>query len=383
MKTIKHIEIRRVGFINKGAELMFLSILNKIKDRFPESKYVMAPSSSAPYMDRCKNGLYQKSHLWYRGMQLGALAKVLPSKLREFYGIILNNQIDLVLDAAGFGYGDFLGKKSCLELSNSSKKWRKNNTKFILLPQAFGTFKTPTNKKAIKTIVQNATLIFARDKRSYNNLVEVVGAQDKIQVCGDFTNLLEGVIPQNFDAINNRFCIVPNYRMIDRTTKKESQAYLPLMIEVTRYLHENNQKPFFLIHEGEEDFHLAKEIIASVDENIQIIKESDPLKIKGILGSSSGSVGSRFHGLVSALSQGVPCLGTGWSHKYQMLFEEYEFEEGLMDVHISKEELHQKLRAITEEKNIAELRSSLLNVSIELKTKSELMWQKVFAAIEK
>src|SRR5690606_2234902 len=171
----------------------------------------------------------------------------------------------------------------------------------------------------MKTVVENVDLIFPRERVSYGHLTGLVGEQSKIKQSPDFTNLIKGVLPANFDTEQNRFCIVPNCRMLDKTDPQTRDAYLPFLISCPRYLLEKGARPFVRVHEGKDDQRLADELSAAVG-GIPIVKESGALEIKGILGACSGTLGSRFHGLVSALSQGVPALATGWSHKYQMLF---------------------------------------------------------------
>ena len=103
------------------------------------------------------------------------------------------------------------------------------------------------NQKSIKKALKYADLIFARENISYEYLSNLVGERSNLKIAPDFTNLIKGIIPENFDNKINRFCIIPNYRMIDKTNKKESEAYLPFMIEIAHYAYKNDMKPFILV----------------------------------------------------------------------------------------------------------------------------------------
>ena len=384
------IEIRKAGFINKGAELMLHSACQSMRREYPDALLTMAPiygggghiGSYGCYLKQAELGLLPKAWIPRYGLQWGGLAALIPSRLRKLYGVVMDQEIDVVLDAAGFSYSDQWGLGSCQELANSCKKWKKNGTKIILLPQAFGPFTSPKIRSAIKVAADHADLIFAREPLSYQHLVDVAGQRPNIKMAPDFTNLIEGILPAEFDVENNRFCLVPNYRMVDKTETAQSQAYLPFMIKCAKYLLRQEQKPFILIHEGANDLMLAEQINEAVGGKIPIIKESHPLKIKGIIGACEGTIGSRFHGLVSALSQGVPALATGWSHKYQMLFEDYGFSKGLLDVFMSETELQQRIDMIIGPQTKMELRQSLLAQAQELKAASHAMWRDVYEVID-
>lgn len=375
------IEIRKAGFVNKGAELMLYAILEKMKKEFPEAKFCMTPMPSAPYEKRAVLGFYQKVHFWKKGIQFAGVVNLIPKKIRNDYGVVTDQEVDVVLDASGFSYSDQFGRFSCLELADSCKRWKKNGTKVILLPQAFGPFESRFNKKGIKAAIEYSDLVFAREIVSYDYLMSVLGKKDNIRLAPDFTNLLKGVVPDEFDKDNNRFCIVPNYRMIDKTSKEQSEAYVPFMIKCVKYLLEKDQKPFILVHEGANDMMLARQINEAVGGRLPIVQETHPLKIKGILGTCEGTIGSRFHGLVSALSQGVPSLATGWSHKYEMLFEDYGFQEGLLDATAGDEEIHQKIDLIIEEESKTKLKKMITENGDGLKRQSQQMWDDVMKVL--
>ena len=116
---------------------------------------------------------------------------------------------------------------------------------------------------------------------------------------------------------------------------------------------------------------------------IAIVEETDPLHIKGVLGSCDATIGSRFHGLVSALSQRVPSLSTGWGHKYSRLFDDYGFGEGVVSVLDSDGIPREKINMLLDPALSASLRSKLTGRSAELKCLSEEMWDLVFKEMDK
>lgn len=242
------VEIRKAGFINKGAELMLHAVMQKVKERYPDAILVMAPThsnSSQPFKKFAPLGFFPKASLWRKGIQFGGLANIVPKKIREMYGLILDSEVDVVLDASGFSYSDQCGVGSSRELASSSRKWKKKGTKIILLPQALGPYEKPKIQGFVREWVMNADLIFAREEDSYHYLSNIVGELDKIKIFPDFTNLIEGVLPDCYDSSDRKVALVPNYRMIDRTVERESEAYLPFMINCAKYLVKKKCQAFF------------------------------------------------------------------------------------------------------------------------------------------
>lgn len=376
------IEIRKAGFVNKGAELMLHAAQQQLKARYPNATFVMAPTtekSDHPFRKLVRQGFLPKASLWRYGIQWGQLARLAPRQLREMYGVVLDNEVDVVIDAAGFAYSDQWGDAPSVELAQSARRWARKGTRVILLPQALGPFSSPKIRAAMETVVEHVDLICPRERISRQHLTDLVGHRANIRQYPDFTNLVEGVLPAGFDAEQNRFCIVPNCRMLDKTDRATREAYLPFLIECTRYLQEKGARPFVLVHEGQNDLRLAEQLSSAVG-GINIVRENGALEIKGILGACSGTLGSRFHGLVSALSQGVPALATGWSHKYRMLFEDYGFPEGLLDVTGDRAEIRRKLDWVTDrQEQVSELIRARAGA---LKQQSRQMWQEVFGIID-
>lgn len=379
-----NLELRNVGFINKGSELMLHAIVQRVSKEFPDTNFVMAADDhTAPYIKRARLGFYQKP--WYirKGVPFHEIFRVIPASIRKSFGLVIDSELDVVLDASGFSYSDQWGKCGTLYLAKAIKRWKRHKTKVILLPQAFGPFTSKDLITAMNIVADQSDLIYARDSSSFEHLVRTVGRRPNIKMAPDFTTILPGIVPYDFNDKKNKFCIIPNYRMIDKTSQEISAAYIPFLITVFKYLLEKQQKPFFLIHEGEDDFKLAQKVVSSLNEEIEIVKESDPLKIKGIIGTCKGTLGSRFHGVVSSLSQGIPTLGTGWSHKYKMLFDSYDCGECLLSSISDNEEIFKKIDLIVDEPSKGNIHEKIVRCSIQQKQMTEVMWNEVFQVIKK
>lgn len=86
--------------------------------------------------------------------------------------------------------------------------------------------------------------------------------------------------------------------------------------------------------------------------------------------------------MVSALSQGVPALGKSWSHKYEMLFKDYGFNDGLVSVPGDLKSLYDKIDFILDLQKSKPVRENLVVAAEQLKRASEDMWQQVFNCIQ-
>ncbi len=375
------IELRGVEFVNKGAELMLHAIIHQIKEEMPDTLFAMEKSGRIPASKLKEHGIFQKFSL--SKLNPDKLGGLVPEGIRKNAGFVLPREIEVVLDGSGFAYGDqWGGQKAGARLADHIAPWKKQGKKVIMLPQAFGPFTDAALVEKMKTILRHADLVFARDKISYEYLQQLSSDSQNIILKPDFTNLIKGTLPADFDRSSCEVAIIPNSKMIETAGKEEGEAYVPLLSRLINIIIELGHKPFFLIHESQSDAAIAEETNRQINHQLPVIREEDALHVKGIIGSSRAVVTSRFHGLVSCLSQAVPCLTTGWSHKYEMLLQDYQYPEGLVDVHSDDGTLRQKATLILTEPSTTLIREKLTEQGARQKQLSREMWQEVFEVIK-
>jgi polysaccharide pyruvyl transferase WcaK-like protein len=375
-----YIEIRGVEFANKGAELMLRAVMEQVGARVPSAKIVLGPGDRRPYVERARLGTYQKLTFASMGAPASArVAQMLPKKFRRYYGLVTAGEVRVILDASGFAYSDQWGPRSTATSAAMYEHARKLGTKVILLPQALGPFKGAKVRAAVRRMVDNADLVFPRDDASYRYVVEAAGERGYVVQAPDFTNLIDGIPPASAE-FDSRACVIPNARMIEKVSADGKRQYLPFLRTVFETLLEGGARPYILLH-ADQDAKIGAEIAAMFAPAIPVVHEPDPLKIKGLLGRAGAVIGSRFHGMVSALSQGVPALAAGWSHKYEMLFQDYGFPEGVLHVSADAADVREKVADILRPERAASLRAHLLSQAAAEKERSRAMWERVFQCL--
>lgn len=378
------IEIKGVQFVNKGAELMLHSIIQMLDENVGEYELVLASNSNSPYKKRALLGAYQKFNLKKRNFDMSWIFKYIPKRTRVHiknkWGIVFEADIDLVLDASGFAYGDQWGVINLINTSNEILRLKNRGAKYIFLPQALGPFEKFQKNKMLNGLNQ-ADLIFAREKKSYNYIKPKLSNTSNLYIAPDFTNLVKiKKLPDEFVSLDDKIVIIPNNNMISHRNKNDIwlDKYVDVLVNSVSSIRSIGYTPILLNHEGSSDQVLCDEINDRLREKVEVIYCDDAILVKSIIGKSKAIICSRFHGCVSALTQEVPCLGTSWSHKYEELFSEYNREEYLLSGDENVEQISDLLMKSIN--TISDLEYK--NKVTKYKKQSADMWSKVFKIVK-
>lgn len=370
------IEVAGTSTRNKGAELM----LSAIREHYVLAGVdvqIAVRGGFGEFDSRAEYGLRTvlPTGRWGRWRLAGA---VMPHAFRKSIGVVAEAEVDAVLDASGFAFGDQLGVERSKGFAADVLRWKRQGKKVVLLPQAFGPFEMSSVRDAFRPVVELADLIYARDMVSFSWLEKLGGSADRLRCAPDFTNLVESkAVGESRSEYIGRSCLVPNYQMIVKGRVAEKSAYVRFLAACFSSMQREGLAPFVLLHDTNVDWRLVAPLEEEVGEKLDILEESDPHILKSLLGASSLVVASRFHALVGALSQAVPAIGAGWSHKYEMLFESYGCEENLFSCEASKETIDEAVARLASQIKRPQMVAGLRCSSMRQRAEVLAMWREV------
>jgi len=363
-----NILITGTGFNNKGAELMFLAVVEHLRQNFPNAR--MAGDCFVSD-GRMTCSLYRLANR-AKG-KLSILFDYLPERTVWNWGFLRPCDIDVVIDASGYCFSDLWSDEYVEGNVNSRIAYHRFGAKLVLLPQAFGPFQRAGVRKSCKSLFEKSSLIFPRDLESFEHVRDLTGSDEKLHLAHDFTNIVQGFVPQSFDPkLAGAIGILPNEKMI---AKKESQKenYLDFLVHCFQILTEY-RVPYFLLCHQNEDYKIVELLKSKWKTMPPVVSESNPLFIKGILGTCRFLIGSRFHGLINGFSQGIPCIGTSWSHKYEALFKDYGCSEFLMTDLESKQSVNPLIASLMDDSSYQSAKNNIEKHATLLKTETQKMW---------
>ncbi|MBK4730156.1 polysaccharide pyruvyl transferase family protein [Oxynema sp. CENA135] len=369
------------NFYNKGAQLMLLTTIASLKERYPQSRLCVSPTIGDPEKIRSLGVEILDFPLFHVGegkrfvryFKFGNILKFF-SKLPR--GTIQWKDVDVIVDISGFAFTDQWGVEPVKNLNLLLEGALKNKSKYIFLPQAFGPFEKEGMKTYMRQVIEKAELIFPRDRISYDYLIDVLDGSsnknsDKIRVAPDIT-LTYG---HHDRELKNYCCLIPNGRIFDQGQEVWGDRYEKAIDEaIAKTLEKTDLKIYVVVHDtGGTDSEIARQILEKhPSDRVELFEEENPLKLKEFLGQSQFIIGSRFHALASSLSCNVPSLGLGWSHKYMMLFENYNLAD--YSFIAPDDRIIDRLDTLLIPTERDKIRNQLKEIEQKIEQESEAMW---------
>ena len=398
------IEIFGGGFGNKGAELMLRTVTHRLREVDPDTRLAVEPTADADYQRRAALGL---AHIhpsptlmpgWsYRFLFRSALLRAavlaptrwcLPANAERRLGLVPRGHCDAMLDISGYAFGDGFSHLKAKYAADRSRSYARRGRPVVYLPQMFGPFKKPAVRDAFRRCCEDATLIYARERPSYEAVRELIGDDPRLRIAPDLTIFSPKPAGLAFERPESRYaCIVPNERMQDQGRAEWGDTYLGRLEEAAVAMHANNVRPVLVVHSGDRgDERMAQELHATIEQRLGAgtigrFTHPDPFVLKAFIGGARFLIGSRFHSIVAALSSGVPGLALGWAHKYEALVGDFSVPELQHRGSDAPADLATQVEMLCDDDSNERLRGTIEDARERMRGDAETMWCDVFAAL--
>lgn len=346
---------------NKGAESMLYISVDEIRKRFPDAEILFATEEI--YND--DKYTFKKLNYSERGkiIALGGVKGFieLPKSIcKDIIKFILGRRthlghyfdvknkikdVDIIIDVSGFAVGDKWSRKVHVSYINNIKLAQKYGIPIYLMPQSFGSFEYADDmadiKKSLSEFLKYPELIYAREKDGYNKLISEFNLNNVV-ISTDLVLQNSGIKWENVfkdkpivDVCkiegNKIVGIVPNKQCFHHgNAEKNMEIYHSIVCKLL-----NDGFKVILFRHSREDLEICKNIKSSFMDTDNVVleeKEFSCLEYDEYIKQFSFIICSRFHGLVHAYRNHIPCIALGWAVKYMELTECVGQERYFLDI---------------------------------------------------
>lgn len=338
---MRNIIISGGGLVNKGAQAMTLISVCELKKRFPGCRIYLLSWDAGPE-ERRRYAMYDLELLQVPPLKFASAAQNRGKRalytLR--YGKAFQNvdriyrETGLLIDISGYALGSNWPEKVCNDYLDNIEHALAYDIPVYLLPQSFGPFAFQgeageRTDARIRAVLPKVKLICAREEEGYRALLERYGLEKNTVLrkdlvltsrIGDYTPALRGKLEFSLPEIPEAsMCVIPNVRAGDRGAVQVQTLYLAA-IEAGL----SQGLSVYIACHSTQDRDLCAGLKAAFAENDRVVfldQDYSCMEFNALVKKFRFIVASRFHAIVHALKNGVPCLALGWAVKYVELMD--------------------------------------------------------------
>lgn len=370
------------NFTNKGAEAMLLTARAQLVKRLPGTQFTVWCPPPAEISQALESGFLvgtpwdysgwrsvpavrrvidlSRGARWLlrhrRSTQLPSLMSSLErsSAAQKAYAESRLGHFDALVDLSGYAYGARFGRGPFHRIAPLMELCEKSGAPAFFLPQAWGPFESDESSKAVRAMLSSTrNHYYSRDSVSSRHLETALDLPEfAVPACPDIAFLFDRGTPSQGQHILRSMgvsgerpivALAPNCRAYERSSGEASgNQYLQVLAALARHCIHRHGVDIVLqaneMREGNQridDRYLCGLLAVAIDRPGRCFTTPQVLRAeesRALLGCARYVVGSRYHSLVFALSQGIPCLGVSWSHKYGELLRDFGLGDYLLCV---------------------------------------------------
>ena len=348
---MRNIIITGGELFNKGAQAMTFVAVDELKKRYPQHEIYLLSE-----MDNRRTNMDKEKYSFkFLGWYPIKFAKAQRNIILRMYNSLVHNKeykylvdiyrnTDLMIDISGYAFSDNFGPNHLKEYADHLEFAEAFNIPVYIMPQSFGPFDFKTEEarrqeERLKRLILTPKMVCAREEEGYKSLVSKYGVKN-ICIASDIvinnkSLELNNIYSRNYQLDipviqNSSVAIIPNTRLEKYAGEKTILGIYKCI--VNRLL--KFKKKIYIIAHSADDKKLCEKI-GKMDDGQKVVyldRDFSCIEFNEIVKNMDYIIASRFHSIVHAFKNNIPCLSLGWATKYQKLSEAFKQERYCLDI---------------------------------------------------
>lgn len=330
---------------NKGAQAMVFIAVEELRKRFPNHKILALMDPDSVDMGKELDLKFEIvpdifRHTFAKGIY-GRQKGISQQTIIQSTEILKNS--DLLVDVSGYALGSSWSIQGQMLYLSRIKTAHRYGLNIYLMPQSFGPFNYKGVNQFMNSLLRKnlrmCDRIFARETEGYNLLTKKYGLNNVFLAAdlvlssqSEYSNVYCTIPPlEEIPIKENSVGIIPNTKTFEFGDRSR---ILELYRDVIYKLLSQGTFIYVLRHSSE-DLAICKEIKAMFEDEPNVVLLEQDFSARDyceLVKSMAFIVASRYHSLVHAYKEGIPCLALGWAIKYQELLRLFDQEQYVFDV---------------------------------------------------